>query len=124
MLNRKASTFVQFLYMFILHCGLFGIIQYNNGTEFMLVVILFLAWYDIKIINGRLWTPFTQRLVEQVNDFMKNKFSKKIEATGNSKWSKNLICIALAMNTQGYSRLLFNMTAYEVFFWSQISGSG
>lgn len=47
---------------------------------------------------------------------MKNKLSKKIEATRNPNWSEHLIQVALAMNTQGHSSLPYNMTLYKVFF--------
>ncbi len=47
---------------------------------------------------------------------MKENLSKKIEATGNPKWSKHLIPFALVRNTQRHSSLLYNMTPYKVFF--------
>ena len=41
--NKKASTFAQFLYLFILHYGISDMIQCNNSTEFKEAVIFFLA---------------------------------------------------------------------------------
>lgn len=79
-------------------------------------VIVLMARYGIKLINGRPQTPRTQRLVEQANGVMKDKLSKRIEATGNPNWSKHLIRDALAMNIQGHSSLPYNVTPYEVFF--------
>ena len=46
-------------------------------------VIVLMARYGIKMINGRPRTPRTQGLVEQANGVMKDKLSKRIEATGN-----------------------------------------
>ncbi len=47
---------------------------------------------------------------------MKDKLSKRIEATGNLDWSEHLVRLALAMNTQGHSSLRYNLTQYEVYF--------
>ena len=47
---------------------------------------------------------------------MKDKLSKRIEATGNRNWSEHLVRLALAMNTQGHSSLRYNLTLYEVYF--------
>ena len=116
MLNKKVSTVAQFLYMFILHCGILDIIQCDNGTEFTGAVIFFLSRYRIKIINGRPRASRTQGLVEQANGVAKNDFKKKIKATRTIKWSKHLIGAVLAMNTQEHSCLLYNITPYEVFF--------
>ncbi len=82
-LNKKASTFAQFLYLFILHYGIPDMIQCNNGIEFKGVVILFLARYGIEIMNDRPQTQRTQGLVEQANGIIKDKLSKKMEATWN-----------------------------------------
>ena len=79
-------------------------------------VIVFMARYDIKIINGRLRTPRTPGLVEKANEVIKDKPSKRIEATENSNWSEHLVQVALAMNTQGHSSLPYNVTPYKVFF--------
>lgn len=79
-------------------------------------VIILMARYGIKVINGRPRTPRTQGLVEQANGVMKDKLSKRIEATGNPNWSEHLIRVALAMNTQGHSSLPYNVTPYKVFF--------
>ncbi len=114
-LNKKASIVAQFLYMIILHCDIPDIIQYDNGIESKEAIIRLLVWYSIKIITSRLQTLHTQRLGEQVNGIMKYKLRKKIEATGNPKWSEHLIHVALALNTQGHFSLPYKMTPYEVF---------
>ena len=46
-------------------------------------IIVFMARDDIKPINGQPRTPWTQGLVEQISGVMKDKLSKRIEATGN-----------------------------------------
>lgn len=79
-------------------------------------IIVLMARYGIKIINGRPRTPRTQGLMEQANRVMKDKLSKRIEATGNPNWSEHLVRVALAMNIQGHSSLPYNVTLYEIFF--------
>lgn len=60
-------------------------------------VIILMAQYGIKMINGRPRTPRTQGLVKQANGIMKDKLSKRIEATGNPNWSEHLVRVALAI---------------------------
>ncbi len=118
--NKKASTVVQLLHMFSLHCSIPKIILCDNSTEFKRTVILFMARYGINIINGRLQTIRHQGLVKEANYIMKDKLSKTIEATGNLKGLEHLICVPLAMNTQKHSSLPYNITLYEIFLIASI----
>ena len=81
--NKKASTVVCFLETYIIHVGVFDIVQCDNRKEFKGVALILLKNYRIKVINKRPQTLCTQRLVEQANGVMKNKIKKKIEATEN-----------------------------------------
>ncbi len=78
-------------------------------------IMVLIARYGIKIINGRPRTPRTQGPVEQTNRVLKKKLNKRIEATGKPNWSEHLVRIALAMNTQRHSSFPYNVTQYEVF---------
>ncbi len=62
-------------------------------------IIILMAWYNMKVINGRPQISRTQGLVEQANVMMKDKLSKRIETTRNPNWSEHLIQVTLAINT-------------------------
>ena len=114
--NKKALTVAKCLETYITHVRIPDIVQCNNGTEFKGAALILLKTYGVKVINGRPRTPRTQRLVEQANGVMKDKLSKRIEATGNHQWTQHLLRVALAMNIQEHDSLLYNMSPYEVFF--------
>lgn len=90
------------LYMFVLHCGIPDIIQCDNCSHS--------SFRSIRYQNDQ-WSTADTRTCR-----LKGKLRKWIEATGNPRWSGNLIRVALAMNTEGHSSLPYYMTLNEVFF--------
>ena len=67
------------------HVDIFDIVQCDNGKEFKKASLMLLKNNDIKVINERLRTPRTQRLMKQANEVMKNKIKRKMKAIGNPR---------------------------------------
>lgn len=74
--SKKASEIAYYIGLFVYHLGVPEILQCDNGQEFKGLLLVFLKKHNIKLINGYLCTPRTQKLVEQTNTMVKNKLQK------------------------------------------------
>ena len=71
--SKKALEIAYYIGLFVCHLGIPEILQCDNNQEFKSALLVFLKKHNIKLINGRLYTPCIQRLVEKVNMVIKNK---------------------------------------------------
>jgi hypothetical protein len=81
------------------------IMQANNGKEFKGVLLILLQKYGIRVINGALWSPQTQGLVEQANGVVEAKLQAWKMDNGSTEWADGLLEVTLAMNTQKHSTI-------------------
>ncbi|SLM33333.1 Ribonuclease H-like domain [Lasallia pustulata] len=114
--SKHAIEIADAFSLFIRHFDIPDILQTDNGREFKGVLLIFLKWHGIKLINGRPRSPQTQGLVEQSNDVVKDKIRKWQEENGSQEWAIALTEVVMAMNRQHHQSLAHNISPYEVMY--------
>ena len=74
--SKKALEIAYYIGLFVRHLVVLEILQYNDGRVFKGALLVFFKTHNIKLIDGRLRTPSTERLVKQANPVIKDQLRK------------------------------------------------
>ena len=113
---KKAFEIAYYIGLFVCHLVVLEFLQYDNGRVFKGVLLVFHKKHNIKLIDRRLPTPITERLVEQANAVIKDKLRKWQPANVAGAEADALIEIIEAINNQTHESLPTGVTPSQLMF--------
>lgn len=114
--SKNASEITFYIKLFVLHLGIPGILQFDNGRKFIDALLLFTQMYNITLINVYPRTLQTKRLVEQANAIVKNKIAKWKAVNGTRDRADSLTKFCDTINNQTHQSLPSSVIRIKLMF--------